>query len=195
MPRTCPVLEAVVFYILPTFPKTGETWGTPLTVGSVTADGLGGLEFPCEGTIMQRTAMLLLLIGGVCGTALCQYSAEFSSYHLDKRYDFRITTEQLSNTPAWLEGEPGPPLSPGPAREIARENLHKFFEDADQWRVSEITLVPVAQRWVYLVGFTEPPPKNSLSHLSSPFKIVVMMDGVVVPATESSWKPQTPPQE
>jgi len=50
------------------------------------------------------------------GSALCQYSAEFSSYYSGNRYDFRLTREQLSNTPARLEDESNPPLSLVPRR-------------------------------------------------------------------------------
>jgi SPX domain protein involved in polyphosphate accumulation len=51
---------------------------------------------------MKRLATLALMVASLSGSALCQYSAEFSSYYSGKRYDFRITPEQLSSTPAWL---------------------------------------------------------------------------------------------
>ena len=41
------------------------------------------------------------MVAGLSGSALCQYSAELSSYYSGKRYDFRITPEQLSSTPAY----------------------------------------------------------------------------------------------
>jgi hypothetical protein len=55
---------------------------------------------------MKRIGMLALMFAILSGTALCQYSAEFSSYYLGKRYDFRITPEQLSSTPHGLMVNP-----------------------------------------------------------------------------------------
>jgi len=74
--------------------------------------------------------MLALVVGTLCGTALSQYSAEFSSYYSGNRYDFRLTREQLLNTPAWLEDEPNPPLSPRTAKII--EVWHIYQEDVYQ---------------------------------------------------------------
>jgi hypothetical protein len=51
---------------------------------------------------MKRIAVLALMVAGLSGSALCQYSAEFRSYYSGKHYDFRITTEQLSSTPPGL---------------------------------------------------------------------------------------------
>ena len=51
---------------------------------------------------MRQIAALVLILCGLCGSGMCQYSAVFSSYHGDKRFDFRITPEQLAKTPAWL---------------------------------------------------------------------------------------------
>jgi len=45
----------------------------------------------------------------------------FSSYYGDKRYDFRITPEQLAKTPAWLQDQPNPPLSARRALAIFRQ--------------------------------------------------------------------------
>ena len=139
---------------------------------------------------MRRMTTLVLAVLTLCGNGLCQWdSAVFSSYHSGKRYDFSITAEQLAKTPPWAEGEPNPPLSPGRAKEIARDYLSTLFEDASEWHLSEVALRPVAQRWVYLVEFSEPMPQGAFEHLSSPFKLVVLMDAVAVPATISAWKP------
>ena len=78
-----------------------------------------------ENKPVKRITMLALVVGSLCGSALCQYAAEFSSYHSGNRYDFRLTREQLSNTPAWLEDEPNPPLSPGAAKNAALLNALK----------------------------------------------------------------------
>jgi hypothetical protein len=84
---------------------------------------------------MKRIAVLALMVAGLLGSALCQYSAEFSSYYSGKRYDFRITPEQLSSTPAWLDGELNPPLSARSAKDIAAVYLSDLFKNASAWRV------------------------------------------------------------
>jgi hypothetical protein len=134
---------------------------------------------------MKRLAMLALMVASLSGSALCQYSAEFSDYYSGKRYDFRITPEQLSRTPAWLDGEPNPPLSARDAKDIATTYMSDLFKNADGWRVGEIALYPVAERWVYLISFDPPRPAGCQDCLSTPFKIVVLMDGVAVTAAKS----------
>lgn len=133
----------------------------------------------------RRVGMLLLIVVGVCGTALCQYAAEFSSYHGGNRYDSRITHDELTKTPAWRDDEPNPPLSARQAKLVGAEYLKQLFGDADKWRVNEIALVPVADRWVYTISFTEPAPPGVADHASSPFRVVVTMDGIAVPVIVS----------
>ena len=72
---------------------------------------------------------------------LSQYSAEFSSYYSGNRYDFRLTREQLLNTPAWLEDESNPPLSPRTAKNAALTYLRTLFDNSSAWSVNEIKLV------------------------------------------------------
>jgi hypothetical protein len=122
---------------------------------------------------------------------VCQYSAEFSSYHGGMRYDFRITPERLAKTPAWLEDEPNPPLPARRAQAIAVAYLGRLFANAADWGRGTIALVGVRDRWVYVIEFTEPPPEGCADCLSTPFRVVVMMDGVAVAAAISPWKPQT----
>ena len=141
---------------------------------------------------MTRIAALALMIGALCGTALSQQAAEFSSYYSGNRYDFRLTHKQLLNTPAWLEDEPNPPLSPRMAQSAAMNYLRTLFDNATAWRLEEIKLVPLIERWVYVVSFTPPPPPNVADHMSTPFSIVVTMDGTAITAVVSRWKPPIP---
>lgn len=140
---------------------------------------------------MKRIAALVLIVGGLCGSGMCQYSAEFSSYRGDIRYDFRITPEQLANTPAWTEDQLNPPLPARQAQAIAVAYLGKLFADGERWRRGAIALVPVNDRWVYTIEFTEPPKSGCWDCLSTPFRVVVLMDGALVSATVSPWKSQT----
>ena len=141
---------------------------------------------------MKRVAALALMMGAFCGIAMSQQAAEFSSYYSGNRYDFRLSHKQLLNTPAWLDNEPNPPLSPRTAQNAALSYLKKVFDDAGAWRLEEIKLVVLTERWVYVVSFMPPTPPNCMDCLTSPFGIVVTMDGKVVTAVTSLWKPTTP---
>jgi len=141
---------------------------------------------------MMRIAVLALMIGALCSTAMSQQAAEFRSYYSGNRYDFRLTHKQLLNTPAWLEGEPNPPLSPRTAQSGAVSYLRTLFDNASAWRLEEIKLVPLSERWVYVVSLTPPPPPNCYDCMASPFSIVVTMDGNAVTAVVSPWKPTSP---
>jgi hypothetical protein len=141
---------------------------------------------------VKQIAMLALVVGSLCGSALCQYSAEFSSYYSGTRYDFRITREQLSSTPAWLEDDLNPPLAPRTAKNVAVSYLGTLFDNASAWSVNEIKLVPVSERWVYVVSFTPPRPRDHPDWMTEPFSVVVTMDGNAIIATVSPWKPLTP---
>ena len=120
-----------------------------------------------ENKLVKQIAMLALVVGSLCGSAWCQYAAEFSSYYSGNRYDFRLTREQLSNAPAWLEYEPNPPLSPRAAKNAALTYLRTLF-DASAWRVNEIKLVPQSERWVYAVSFTPPLPRGCRDFMTTP---------------------------
>jgi hypothetical protein len=134
---------------------------------------------------MKQIMMFAVMVASLSGTALCQYAAEFNSYHSGKRYDFRITHERLLSTPPWLDGEPDPPLSARSAKDIAAVYLGHLFKHADEWSVREIALSRVAERWVYLISFDPPVPPGRAEFTFTVFKIVVLMDGVAVTATKS----------
>ena len=144
---------------------------------------------------MKQIVMLAVMIASLSGNALCQYVAEFNSYYSGKRYDFRITRERLLITPPWLDGEPDPPLSARSAKDIAAVYLSDLFKNASAWRAGEIALYPVAERWVYLISFDPPLPPGCRDCMSTPFKIVVLMDGMAVTATKSRWNPPAPSQK
>jgi hypothetical protein len=133
--------------------------------------------------------MLALMVGSLCGSAFCQISAEFSSYYSGNRYDFRLTREQLLATPTWLEDEENPPVSPRTAKKTALTYLRTLF-DSSAWRVSEIKLVPLSERWVYVVSFSPPLPNDCRDCMTTPFSVVVTMDGNAIPAVVSGWKPR-----
>lgn len=141
---------------------------------------------------MKQIAILALMVGTLCSSALCQISAEFSSYYSGNRYDFRLKREQLSATPTWLEDEENPPVSPRTAKRSALTYLRTLFDNASAWRLSEIKLIPVGERWVYVVSFTPPLPRDCRDCMTTPFGVVVTMDGNAITAVLSRWKLPTP---
>jgi hypothetical protein len=73
---------------------------------------------------------------------------------MEKRYDFRLSREQLAQTPIWHDDEPNPPLSVRKAKMVATEYLKHLFADGDKWELVDVTLHPVVDRWVYEIAFT-----------------------------------------
>ena len=138
---------------------------------------------------MKQALLLVCILFNFGFTDKSQTIATFSSYHGGKRYEFEVTAEQLANCPAWLEGEDNPSLPARRAIEIATNYLSKLFPDAEKWEMYGFSVLPVREKWVYLVQFIEPPPKNVSEHLTTEFKIVVLMNGEVGRVKISPWKP------
>jgi len=121
------------------------------------------------------------------GVATCQNAAQFSSYRANKRYDFNLSQQMLEATPTWDQYQDNPPLSPRKALQAAGDYMKVLFPDGDLWEVSQISLQPVRDRWVYLIAFLGPIPKGYAEYMQSPVTLVVTMDGVAVPAVISEW--------
>jgi len=135
--------------------------------------------------ILRLLGTLWLVIVAASVNAACQYAAEFHNSHNGKSYDFRITHEQLAKSPRWSEDAPNPPLSARQAKAAAILCLKGLFDDADQWRLENISLTPISETWMYTVAFTEPPPTDCKDCPSFPFTVPVIMDGVAVTPTVS----------
>src|SRR2546423_1678202 len=84
--------------------------------------------------------------------------ANYSSY-LSQRFESRVSAEQLSKSPPWMDSEVYPPLSPREAQNLAMAYLVQVFEG--KWKVGEIALVPMSDdRWVYVISFDPPAPEH-----------------------------------
>jgi hypothetical protein len=114
---------------------------------------------------------------------------QWSSYVLGQRWDFTVQRADLERTPPWLESDENPPLSPRRAIASASTLLGRLIPAANAWRFSAVLLQPVggADRWVYLVGFSEPPPGPLGGIGPMPLQFVVLMNGVAVEPTRSPW--------
>ena len=137
---------------------------------------------------MKRVLLSGVLLCSISLTGMAQARATYSNYHAGNRYDFEINDDQLANTPAWAQDQDCPPLAARAAMKIANNQLHNLFADADKWANRSLQLTRLGDGWVYLVEFSEPPPPGASEHLSSPFRIPVLMNGVTIEPKVSPWK-------
>ena len=124
--------------------------------------------------ILQSLLVIMALLAAQGETT---FTVEYNS----TRYEYHITDQDLQATPAWPAGQDNPPLSARSAIDIASKELAELLPDGKDWRLYEVTLRPIEDRWVYLVQFLEPLRSNAGGQqLSSGFEIVVLMNGVAV---------------
>jgi hypothetical protein len=113
--------------------------------------------------------------------AAAQVETTYTVEYGGKKYEFLVSSQDLEKTPAWPPNEENPPLSPRRAVEIARTQLAALMAGAKDWRLHEVTLRPLDDHWIYLVGFLEPLRNDGQARqLSTGFQVVVLMNGVAV---------------
>jgi hypothetical protein len=107
-------------------------------------------------------------------------STSVSTFYGGHAYSYKISEEDLVNTPSWNPEKGGPPLSLRKAVEIARVNLRRFVKKADGMAVEKIELRQMGiETWLYQIGFhcwkaeCEDEAGNS-------FTIYIKMDGSVI---------------
>ena len=112
-----------------------------------------------------------------------QFETTFTVEYGNKKYEFHVTDQDLQKTPAWPGSQENPPLSPRRAIDIASKYLATLLPNGKDWRLYEVTLRPIDDHWVYLVGFLEPlrgAGAGAGQQLSTGFQIVVLMNGAAV---------------
>ena len=98
-------------------------------------------------------------------------------------YHIKVTRDQLSNSPSWLEFKGNPPLAPGEALRIARAHLNSVVPDAKAWSLKNIIIWPIGRgKAVYILEFQEPITLEAISGYQDIFKVMVLMDGSVAKA-------------
>jgi hypothetical protein len=66
---------------------------------------------------------------------------------------------------------------------MASKYLATLLPNGKDWRLDRVSLKPVGDRWIYLVEFLEPiRGDRGGQQVSSGFQVVVLMNGVAVPA-------------
>jgi len=112
---------------------------------------------------------------------------QFPSDLANQHWICTVTRGALEAAPTWTESDANPPLSPRRAIAVARERLATLVPTSDRWTLSEVTLQPILgpDRWIYLVGFSEPSNSSSVAQLTTgPLRIVVLMDEFVAPMSQ-----------
>src|SRR5262250_2682437 len=94
----------------------------------------------------------LLVVALLAAQGETTFTVEYNS----TRYEYHITDQDLQATPAWPANEDNPPLSPRSAIDIASKQLATLLPNGKDWRLFEITLRPIDNRWIYLIQFLEP---------------------------------------
>src|SRR5437667_8771429 len=125
--------------------------------------------------------MLLHTLFLVTTMFAAQADTTFTVEYGGKKYEFRISDQDLQKTPAWPPGQDNPPISARRAIDIASKQLAALLPNGKDWRLYEVTLRPIDNRWIYLVQFLEPLRGNTVAQQTSTgFQIVVLMNGVAV---------------
>ena len=124
--------------------------------------------------MLLQTLLLTALL------AAPQLETAFTVQYGGKTYDFRVTDAELQKTPAWPPTQENPPLSARRAIDIASKQLAALLPNAKDWKLQEVRLQAIDNRWVYLVGFVEPLRPNVPDQVTRGFQIVVLMNGVAV---------------
>lgn len=120
-------------------------------------------------------------------------------YKVDS-YDFEVTVKDVEGSPTWPDTATAPPLSASAAIRSAQPIVHQLTPGDDRWQPGEITLRRIHSNWwVYVVGFTPPPPtppcvvSTSMSYYDT-FRVVVLMNGrVIVPKFTQGARPVPSP--
>ncbi len=124
-------------------------------------------------------------MGKVMAAAIMIWAAQietrFTVEYGGKRYVSLVTGQDLQSTPVWPPGQENPPLPPRRAIEAASRYLVMLLPDGRDWRLYQVTLKPIGDRWIYLVEFLEPiAPDAAGRQASSGFSVVVLMNGRTV---------------
>jgi hypothetical protein len=109
-----------------------------------------------------------------------QFDTTFTVQYGGKKYDFHISQDELQKTPAWPAAQENPPLSARRAIDIATKQLATLLPNGKDWRLYEVTLRQIDNRWVYLVEFLEPIRPGAERQLAAGFQLVVLMNGTAV---------------
>lgn len=117
----------------------------------------------------------------VAALLTAQVETTFTVEYGGKKYEFRISQQDLQKTPVWAPDQDNPPLSARSAIDIAKKEIATLLPNGKDWRLYEVTLRPVDDHWLYLVQFLEPLRTDGGGQpLSNGFQVVVLMNGVAV---------------
>jgi hypothetical protein len=130
----------------------------------------------------DRAPLCLCVSVSLCFlTFAAQVQTTFTVEYGGKKYEFRISDEDLQKTPAWAPAAENPPLSARRAIDVARKQLATLIPNGKDWRLYAVMMRPIEDRWIYLVEFLEPlRGDGGGQQVSAGFQLVVLMNGVAV---------------
>ena len=105
----------------------------------------------------------------------------------NSEYSTSIFSGDLDKSVLWLPTQANPPLAVRSAMEFATKYVKSRFNDADGWYVDRTSLEPIRNKdeWIYVVEMNLLPKDDTLgSGVNFPFKVVVLMNGAVMPVKQ-----------
>jgi hypothetical protein len=100
---------------------------------------------------------------------------------LNKKYQLKVTSQEVENSTWDHEAEENPPLSAGKAIKLADEARKSVVKDRDdiKWKRGSLGLTSAGDgKWVWLVGYQ--PYSGKYPEGDSSIAIVILMDGTVL---------------
>jgi hypothetical protein len=128
----------------------------------------------------RRHPKVFLILLVITALSAAQAETTFTIEYGGKKYEFHVSERELQATPSWAPDQETPPLSPRRAIELARNQLGTLMPNATDWRLYDVTLRPVDDRWIYLITFMEPLRGGNAQQVSAGVQLVVLMNGVAV---------------
>jgi hypothetical protein len=135
------------------------------------------------GTLVRLRPTLLLALALTLNLGCAHVWQRDTNYVGENRYDFTVTTEEMTKSPVWGEQDENPPLSARRAMQIARKRLDELIPDAKDWKFEDLSMYEWKDgHWLDLIEFEDigPPGETHYNGPSITMRIPVLMNGVAI---------------
>ena len=117
-----------------------------------------------------------------------EWSGTYSAYGDvgDKHFRSTVSLEDIRKTPQWSPAaQEVPPLPPGRAQAIARQQLDRIVSSTSDWHVDAVRIVAAADdtHWLYEVSFRREYPPDALV-VGEHVDLLILMDGTAIEPRE-----------
>ena len=128
----------------------------------------------------------IIAVSAVCFFSVNSFGQEIktpvrrSVTFTDSNYAYKLTDLDFQNTPSWNQEDGEPPLSVSRAVKAARENLPRFVQSAEAWKIRMVTMQSIGDdKWYYRIYFScLGTACREIENRS--FTAIVKMDGTIV---------------